>query len=56
MNYEREEMITKVSMIGSVAISLAACAWFCANQHKLENNTRKIADAFERLESKIDYR
>ena len=52
MNYEREEMITKVSMIGSVAISLAACAWFCVSQHKLVKNTGRIADVFEKLESK----
>lgn len=52
MNYEREEMITKVSMIGSVAISLAACAWFCVSQHKLVKNTGRLADVFEKLESK----
>ena len=52
MNYEKEEMITKVSMIGSVAISLAACAWFCVSQHKLVKNTGRLADVFEKLESK----
>lgn len=52
MNYEREEMITKVSMIGSVAISLAACAWFCVSQHKLVKNTDRLATVFEKLESK----
>ena len=52
MNYKREEMITKVSMIGSVAISLAACAWFCVSQHKMVKNTGRLADVFEKLESK----
>ena len=52
MNYEREEMITKVSMIGSIAISLAACAWFCVSHHKLVKNTGRLADVFEKLESK----
>lgn len=52
MNYKREEMITKVSMIGSVVISLAACTWFCVNQHKLVKNAGRLADVFEKLESK----
>lgn len=52
MNYEREEIITNIGMIGSVAISLAACAWFCVSQHKLVKNTGRLADVFEKLESK----
>lgn len=52
MNYEREEMITKIGMVSSIAISLAACAWFCVNQHKLVKNAGRLADVFEKLESK----
>lgn len=52
MNYRREEIITNIGMIGSIAISLAACTWYCVSQHKLVKNTGKLADVFEKLESK----
>lgn len=52
MNYRREEIITNIGMIGSVAISLVACTWFCVSQHKLVKNTGRLADVFERLENK----
>lgn len=52
MNYRTEEIITNVGFVGSIAISLAACVWFCTSQNKLVKNTGRIADVFEKLESK----
>lgn len=52
MNYRTEEIITNIGFAGSIAISLAACAWFCVSQHKLVKNTGRLADVFEKLESK----
>ena len=48
MSFEMEEKITNISMIGSIAIGLAACAWFCTSQHKLVKNTKRIADVLEK--------
>lgn len=52
MNYRTEEIITNVGFVGSIAISLVACTWFCVNQHRLVKNTERLADVFERLENK----
>lgn len=52
MSFEMEEKLTTIGMIGSVTVSLVACAWFCVSQHKVAKNTGRIADVFERLESK----
>lgn len=52
MNYKTEEIITNVGFAGSIAISLIACTWFCVSQHKLVKNTGRLADVFEKLESK----
>ena len=52
MKYETVEKLTTIGMIGSVTVSLVACAWFCVSQHKVAKNTGRIADVFERLESK----
>ena len=48
MSFEMEEKITNISMIGSIAISLAACVWFYTSQHKLVKNTKRIADVLEK--------
>lgn len=54
MNYRTEEIITNVGFVGSIAISLAACVWFCTSQNKLVKNTKRIANALEVKESEND--
>lgn len=48
MSFEMEEKITNISMVGRIAISLAACVWFCTSQHKLVKNTKRIADVLKK--------